>query len=342
MHAGTQIAHYLDYLRHLKFYLAFLMFCVTSLLSWSIIFKVGTTGSIDNWKVIVYTIWLNLVFASLVWAIEKLVLQVFSVQFHKRAYQERMEQNKKAYVILEKLNKARKNKKNNPNSKYNTLMDDSVFSSTQDHQDETDHDNTPAFSDKPSKSPGAAVHLREIGTKAADVSINIAKGLGQVFGAAVGIELGYSTGVVLRTPQDARTLAKKLFQALCRRPDDLLVPEDLDPYFTTLEESRYAFAFFDKDNNGDISKQEMKAAVLEIYRERMAIEKSLRSSSQAIGKLDNLLKAVVYVIVLFISLGIWNVNTATFLTAAISLWAGLLFAGLFHHFIVSLLAPLAD
>ena len=67
---------------------------------------------------------------------------------------------------------------------------------------------------------------------------------------------------------------------------------------------------------------------METFRERMAIEKSLRQSSQAIGKLDNLLKSVVFVIVLFISLGVWNVDTTKFLAAAISIWAGLLFAGI--------------
>jgi hypothetical protein len=70
----------------------------------------------------------------------------------------------------------------------------------------------------------------------------------------------------------------------------------------------------------------MKAAVLQIFFERESLEKSLRSSSQAMDKLDTFMKVIVYIIILFIGLGIWNVNTAKFLAAAISIWAGLLFA----------------
>ena len=70
----------------------------------------------------------------------------------------------------------------------------------------------------------------------------------------------------------------------------------------------------------------MKSAILEIHRDRIDLEKSLRSSSQAIEKLDSMLKIGVFIVTLFICLGIWSVDTTRFLAAAISIWAGTLFA----------------
>ena len=41
-----------------------------------------------------------------------------------------------------------------------------------------------------------------------------------------------------------------------------------------------AFALFDKDGNGDISKKEMREAVRRIYRERKALTASLKVTSR--------------------------------------------------------------
>lgn len=43
-------------------------------------------------------------------------------------------------------------------------------------------------------------------------------------------------------------------------------------------------------------------------------------------KLDSLFKVLMYIIILFIVLGIFEINTASFLAAAISIWLGLAFA----------------
>ncbi|EPQ27583.1 uncharacterized protein PFL1_04721 [Pseudozyma flocculosa PF-1] len=105
--------------------------------------------------------------------------------------------------------------------------------------------------------------------------------------------------------RSARKLAKLLFTNLSDHKSTL-VAEDFIPYFKTEEEAREAFALFDADKNGDISKEEMREAVQRIYRERKALSTSLKDMSSAISKLDNVLMFIGFIIVVFIWLLIFN------------------------------------
>lgn len=178
-----------------------------------------------------------------------------------------------------------------------------------------------------SKSDKRHAMAAKVGTMAVDVSKNILSGLTQVAAAAIGVEVGSkSHGVILSNSHDAKMLAKKLFQKLQSGPVENIFQQDFDPYFKNPDDSTAAFMLFDKDGNQDISKQEMKNEVLAIYNERKHLEKSIRSSSQAIGKLDSILKVIAMIIILFISLSLWNIDTTKFLTSLITVWAGLIFA----------------
>ncbi|RUO96908.1 hypothetical protein BC936DRAFT_141272, partial [Jimgerdemannia flammicorona] len=106
----------------------------------------------------------------------------------------------------------------------------------------------------------------------------------------------------------ARKVARKLFTALSRDDRDHLVVDDFAPYFKDRAEAERAFTTFDRDANGDISKREMKSAVLSIYSERRALSNSLRDLSQAVGKLDAIFSIVSAIFVLFSTLLVFNVD----------------------------------
>jgi predicted RND superfamily exporter protein len=77
---------------------------------------------------------------------------------------------------------------------------------------------------------------------------------------------------------------------------------------TTISIQQAAFALFDKDGNGDITKKEMRDAVRRIYRERRALTASLKDVGSAVAKLDAVLLGVVLMIFVFICLLIFNKN----------------------------------
>ncbi|KAJ6591737.1 Mechanosensitive ion channel-domain-containing protein [Mycena vulgaris] len=106
----------------------------------------------------------------------------------------------------------------------------------------------------------------------------------------------------------ASKLARKLFSTLSDvyPPRSHLLVEDFHPYFHSTAEATEAFALFDKDGNGDISKKEMREAVARIYRERKALTASLKDVGSAIAKLDAVLIAVALILVIFVCLLIFN------------------------------------
>ncbi|KAI8813052.1 Mechanosensitive ion channel-domain-containing protein [Cladochytrium replicatum] len=341
------VEHVVGYIRYMKPYITFVLWCVTEYKDASIRY---------NWQTVGQLLWLNFTFAGVIVAAEKLLLQVFSVGFHQRAYQDRLKQNREAISVLEKLNRARR----------------FISKSLSSHE-----------SHIPAVPPEASM----VGAK----FFNKFKGITTVVGAAVGVDresiddhssrpvqgegpasskwyrTPQSTGVVLRSAHDAKMLAKAIFETFIKgreleelrkyeqqmqiarntaentriaactgsynknNPEiplskDLLFPSDFLPWFDSKEEAMHAFSVFDRDGNGDVSRSETKLAVLDVFRERRSLEASLRDADQAISKLDELLKVFVVIVIIFVTLGIWNVDTSGFLTAAISVWAGALFA----------------
>ncbi|KAG0033893.1 hypothetical protein BGZ81_006914 [Podila clonocystis] len=104
---------------------------------------------------------------------------------------------------------------------------------------------------------------------------------------------------------NAKRLAKTLFKNLQGNGEELVV-QDFFPYFDTEDDARTAFAIFDKDGNGDISKSEMKEKIFYVYKERKDLHTSLRDLSQAVGKLNVIFLAIVAVIWLLIVLSIFG------------------------------------
>lgn len=57
-------------------------------------------------------------------------------------------------------------------------------------------------------------------------------------------------------------LARRLFYSFAKPNSDYLHLEDIARYFPTAEEAEHVFALFDKEMNGDVSRDEMEMACL--------------------------------------------------------------------------------
>lgn len=57
---------------------------------------------------------------------------------------------------------------------------------------------------------------------------------------------------------------------------------DIMPYFPNKDHLQQVFALFDKDENGDVSLEEIEMACLEIHKERQCLASSMRDLDSAV------------------------------------------------------------
>lgn len=82
---------------------------------------------------------------------------------------------------------------------------------------------------------------------------------------------------------------------------EALYPEDIQEVLgpDRKEEADEAFAALDSDGNGDVSLDEMIMKVVEVGRDRKAINSSMRDVGQAIGVLDHVVSVILLILIFF-------------------------------------------
>ncbi|KAH7888056.1 Mechanosensitive ion channel-domain-containing protein [Phlebopus sp. FC_14] len=123
----------------------------------------------------------------------------------------------------------------------------------------------------------------------------------------------------VNSTREAKRLARAIYKAFRDRRRTHLVPADFYPAFPTQEDAHEAFRFFDRDNNEDISRAEIKATLLRIYRERRLLSRSMRDVGAALKSLNQILLFFALVILFFISLSVFGLNVTQSLTSVYSL-----------------------
>lgn len=83
--SGTKINYWIEHLKAMQFYLAFLTWTLFGWVLWDYIFKTHETSQIWMREHLDYVnrFWMTLFIFATTWAIEKLVLSVFSFHFHR-------------------------------------------------------------------------------------------------------------------------------------------------------------------------------------------------------------------------------------------------------------------
>ncbi len=98
-----------------------------------------------------------------------------------------------------------------------------------------------------------------------------------------------------------------------------LVPSDFYPAYLDQTAAEEAFKVFDKDDNGDITRSEIKTTLLKVYKERRFLSRSMRDVSQALTTLDRILMFFAAVILFFISLSVFGIEISASLSSIYSL-----------------------
>lgn len=121
--------------------------------------------------------------------------------------------------------------------------------------------------------------------------------------------------------QPIKRLAKSLFHRLrLERRRRYLIPEDFYPvYDNDKPAAETAFRVFDKNNNGDISRAELKTTLVKVYRERRFLARSMRDVSVALKSLETILLVFAMIILFFISLSVFGVQVGSSLTSVYSI-----------------------
>ncbi|KAJ3050973.1 hypothetical protein HK097_008066, partial [Rhizophlyctis rosea] len=111
----------------------------------------------------------------------------------------------------------------------------------------------------------------------------------------------------------AGKLAKKLFSSLGGRVKGYLTIEDFEPYFPSYESASAAFAIFDIDGNGSLTRRELKDSVIHMYKDRRGLFRALRDLSQAVGKLNRVFFIVSGVVTFCVALPVFGVPLSAML-----------------------------
>ena len=118
---------------------------------------------------------------------------------------------------------------------------------------------------------------------------------------------------------EAKRLARLIYLTFRQGRRKYLLPEDFNPAFHTPEEAEKAFRVFDQDDNGDISRREIKTVLLKVYKERRFLSRSMRDVGAALKTLDRILLFFALVILFFISLSVFGVDVGKSLTSVYSI-----------------------
>ncbi|KAF5363319.1 hypothetical protein D9756_000581 [Leucocoprinus leucothites] len=118
---------------------------------------------------------------------------------------------------------------------------------------------------------------------------------------------------------EAKRLARSIYARFKDRRRKYLIPSDFYPAFSTEEAAKAAFSVFDKDNNGDISRAEIKTTILRVYKERRFLSRSMRDVGEALKTLHRIILFFAGVILFFISLSVFGVEVGNSLTSVYSI-----------------------
>ncbi|KAB5585423.1 mechanosensitive ion channel [Coniochaeta sp. 2T2.1] len=282
------------------------------LASW-LTFKYLFTDDQFEWVKTLKTILLSLFISSAVFLGEKTIVQLISIGYHQRSFDNRITESKREISLLGLLYDASR-----------TLFP--MYCPEFADEDYVINDSIEMMltrGKRAHKRGGSVTPMRIIGDvgrfgdKITSVFGNLAS---EITGKNV-FNPNSAHSIVVEALEKARSseaLARRIWMSFVVEGSQALALDDiievLGPQHA--EEAEECFAAIDADGNGDISLDEMVRKVVDIGKERKAIANSMKDISQALGVFDQILMFVVLLIVIFVFLACFQSSFLTTVATA--------------------------
>lgn len=262
------------------------------------------TGVVSNFLVAAHI-------ASFLFLAEKMFVQLISINYHRRSFDNRIKENKHCVRLLSLLYEASR----------------TLFPTNCKEFAEEDHVINTSILNKLNKlktnhsSPATPLRLvgeiGRIGDKFTSAFGNIAS---EITGKQV-FNQSSAQGVVseaLEKTRSAEALAKRLWMSFVLEDQDALHLDDIKEVLgpSRHDKAEECFAVLDTDENGDITLDEMITKVTELAHDRKAVAASMRDVGQAIGVLNQVLLVILSVITIFIFVAFQHTTFVTTLATA--------------------------
>lgn len=268
----------------------------------------------DEWENIMQQVLGAFTVAAIIFLAEKLIIQLISINYHRKQFTARIKASKHNIYLLSLLYDA--SRQMFPAYCNEFADEDSIIA---------DQLNLKMASGKKSHNrSGSQTPMRMLQRNVGRVGDKISAAVGNVASEITGKEVFNSNSahsIVIEALEKKRTseaLARRIWMSFVVEDRDALVQEDFLDVLgeNKRQQAEEAFVAIDNDANGDISLDEMIVAVVEFSRERKSISSSMHDVDQAITVLDRLLCTVVLIAVVFIFVAFLNQSFVTTLATA--------------------------
>lgn len=274
--------------------------------------KIGDTKSKD-WQTTVRSILFALFFSTIILLVEKLVVQLISISYHRKQFDSKIKASKRNIHLLSLLYDA--SRALFPAYCPEFAAEDYIINDSID------------VNIKVGGASGSATPMRliqNVGANVGRVGDKITAAFGNVAQEITGKQVFNPTSAhsvvveALEKTSSSQALARRVWMSFVMEGREALYRDDIVDVLgpERAAEAEECFACLDRDGNGDISLDEMVLTVCEFGRERHAIASSMHDVDQAIHVLDNLLMTVAFIIVVFLFVAMLNKNFTTTLATA--------------------------
>jgi small-conductance mechanosensitive channel len=277
--------------------------------------KIGDTKTKD-WQATVRNILFAALFSSVVFLVEKLLVQLISISYHRKQFDNKIRDSKRNIHLLTLLYDA--SRALFPAYCPEFAAEDYLINDSIDVSSKVGSGHGRSGSATPMRL------IQNVGANVGRVGDKITAAFGNVAQEITGKQVFNPTSAhsivveALEKTSSSEALARRLWMSFVMEGREALFREDIVDVLGAerTAEAEECFAGLDRDGNGDISLDEMILTVCEFGRERHAIASSMHDVDQAIHVLDNLLTVVAFIIIMFIFVAFFNKNFTTTLATA--------------------------